>query len=498
MAINKSLMTPLRLGELVRRIRPILRRLASIKAGSLLLAGFFLFTLVAAFSPPVKDSSGVLKALGLAVERFSDLQFISFQERFESPGFVAAVIGLVLGLCLSLYFRVRSELNRSRGQGTRPSPHAGGQDERVVSGFHVDSVEQELKRRGYRTAVAHEAGMSKVQGASGRAGVWGSFLFHASILMILAGIALSTLMSFEASVALTEGQSFDERSDRFGVQKAGAWYLPPSTPLVFSLIRVAPDHQVNGATTTASIVQAATDSTSTPAPVHINNGLRHAGRTIHQGSQTGYSPHVVVENAAGARLLDGYLRLATVARSENALHQDFVKIPARNLRVEFKFWPDAVSRDGAYRSRSDALINPLLQVQVYQHDKLVFDRFMTPGETATQDGWTARFGDVRRWSQLDVSDDPGPPVLIAGSLLASIGLALRLLCVRRRVLVSLRQVNGAVAFDLHGSTEKFQHAFEEELASLRCAISRHFEAGAHPAATSVTSASAAPALARSV
>ena len=496
--MNKSPMKPLRLGELVRRIRPVLRRLASIKAGSVLLAGFFLFTLVAAFSPPVKDASGVLQDLALAVERFSDLRFMSFQERFESTGFVLALSVLILMLCLSLYFRVRSELNRSRGRGTPPSAHASGTAEGVVASSHVAAVERELQRRGYRTAVAHEAGIAKVQGTQGRAGVWGSFLFHASILMILAGVALSTLMSFEASIALTEGQAFDQRTDRFGVQKADSWYVPPSAPLRFRLIRVVPDYEVNGATTTASIVEATPDAASARFPVHINRGLRLAGRPLHQGWQTGYSPQVVVETADGTRLIEGYVRLAALARSKNTRHQDFVKIPGRNMRVEFELWPDAVYRDGVYRSKSTALRNPVLHVQIYENDKLALDQFLTLGETATTDGLTARFPDVRRWSQLDVADDPGPVVLMAGSLLASIGLALRLLCVRRRIVVSLRQVNQVVAFDLNGSTEKFQHAFKEELASVRCALSRHFEAGVRPAATSVTAAPGAPALARTV
>jgi len=63
-------------------------------------------------------------------------------------------------------------------------------------------------------------------------------------------------------------------------------------------------------------------------------------------------------------------------------------------------------------------------------------------------------------------------VLVAGSLLGLLGLALRLLYVRRRVVITLRQPDRAraVEVDVSGSSERFKRLFEEELDAIRATL----------------------------
>jgi len=465
------------IGSLKRFALATPRQLASVKVGLVLILGMFAFMLIAAFYPS-SQIVGFVRSVGqaLALEDVS-VGALSFQERFESPPFILLIVAVNLSICFSLYFRIRAELKRMRARRTRLAQISERRPRRGLLDAAIKTVQRELKRHGYEHEVACAAGASKVIGTRGGAGIWGSVLLHASILLICAAVVLSTFASFSASVHLTEGQAFDARVDRYGVLKMGPWYSPPSQPLTFRVVRVELQYRVGGATTTATIVEPIVEGKATrffpPVPVHISNGLRHAGVTIHQGVNIGYAPQVVVQNTEGKRLIEGYVRLTTSTSSSDRkeVHRDLIE-PRQGLRVELELFPDAAYRNGAYSSRSSEPRNPVLHVVVHEDGRVILDQFVPSMGTADGGGYTVHFGSLRRWSQIDVVDDPAPAVLIVATLLGSLGLALRLLCVRRRVTVSLRHVNQEIVFAVSGSTEKFQRTFEEELSVLRSALSQ--------------------------
>lgn len=452
--------------------RAIPRRLASVRVGLLLLCAIFAFALVAAFYP-ARQIVGLARSVGqaLALQDVS-VGALSFQERFESPPFIVLVIVLILSVCCSLYFRIRGERKRMRAERNRrwrqgtPGPRGG------PLGAAADAVRRELRRRGYRTEVACGADAVEVAGTRGGAGVWGSVLLHASVLLVCAAVVLSKLASFAASVHLTEGQAFDARVDRYGVQKAGAWYRQPAQPLTFRLIRVEPQYQVNGATTTATIVLPTVNGKPKhflpPFPVYLNHGLQHAGLTIHQGVNIGYAPQVSMVDAQGEKLVEGTVRLSssTSTLERKATHADLLE-PRPGMRVELELLAERPEPR-----------NPVLHVRAREDGKLVFDRSIPLHRAVSDGGYTVRFDGLRRWSQLEIVDDPAPLVLVAATLLGSLGLGLRLLCVRRRVAVSLRWAEPRVVLALTGSSEKFQRTFEEELEALRAALTRRLSAPA--------------------
>lgn len=477
--------------RLKRMIDVIPRQLASVKVGALLLIAIFVFTLVAAFFP-AQEAVGFVRSLGkaLALEDLSRVNAVNFQERFESPPFLLLIGALSLSLCFSLYFRIKSELKRLRAK-DEPALLEGSQQRNGLAGAAASAVEQELQQRGYRTHAACTAGSWKVHASKGGSGVWGSVLFHVGLLLVLAAVVLSATASFRASVKLTEWQAFDARVDHYVKQSVGRWYVPASQPLTFRLTKVEPGYEVNGASTVASLVEPTLDGKSSrfsaPVPVYISHGLRHAGVTIHQGRETGFAPLVMIEDAAGKRVYEAYTRLATMAGPEKVSYLDYVDIGPKDkeLRAEFELFPDAAYRDGAHLSKSAAPKNPVLHVVLRDHGKIVFDQYIRLKDEASGGGYTVFFGGLRRWSQIDMSDAPGVPVLLAATLLGSLGLVLRLLRVRRRILVALPRAeqDQTVGFELSGGSEKFQRTFEAELGVIRAALAQRLAALSSPEPT---------------
>lgn len=476
------------LGRLKQLLHSFVRRLASVKLGSLLLIAVFAFTLAAAFFP-YSEAAGFIRRLGqtLELENLSRVSEIGFQERFESPPFIALIALLALSLCFSLYFRIRAEVGRWQGARLELARSAGGHPPGGPAGTAIATIRQELLRRGYRSHTAGAGGHWKVHAEKGGGGVWGSVLFHVAILLVLAAVVISATASFKASIKLTEGEAFDARVNRFREQHAGRWYTPSAQPLTLRLARVEPDYEVDGASTVASIVEPTLEGKSSrffpPVPVYISHGLRHAGVTVHQGRETGYAPQVMVDDASGRRVLEGYTQLATMAGEERVTFADYVEIKDKGLRIDMEVLPDAVYRNGAYVSRSAAKKNAVLHVILRERGEPVLDEFVPMTREVTAGGYTVFFGGLRRWSRLDVSCAPGVPVLVAATLAGALGLALRLLRVRRRIVVSLRESDrdGFVAFDVTGSSEKFPRLFEEELDALRAALSKRLAAPDEPA-----------------
>lgn len=472
-------MKRLTIGRLPDFIQAFSRRLASVKLGSLLLVAVFAFTLAAAFFP-YGEAAAFVRRVGQALDLdgLSRVSEIGFQQRFESPAFIALIAVLALSLCFSLYFRIRSEVKRWRGARQEIARSAVRQFPRGPLGGALAMVEGELRRRRYRSYVAGRPGGWKVLAEKGGGGVWGSVLFHVAILLVLAAVVLSATASFKGSIKLTEGEAFDARVNRFGEQHAGRWYRPAAQPLTLRLARVEPDYEVDGAATVASFVEPTLEGKSSrffpPVPVYISHGLRHAGLTVHQGRDTGYAPQVMVDDASGKRLLEGYTQLATMAGEERETFQDYVEIKDRGLRIEMEVLPDAAYRDGAYVNRSAAKKNAVLHVVLREQGKPVLDEFVPMTREVSAGGYTVFFGGLRRWSRLEASYAPGVPVLAAATLVGALGLALRLLRVRRRVVVSLSESarDPGIVCHVSGASEKFPRQFDEQLQALRAALSQ--------------------------
>ena len=475
-------------GRLIPFVRSGARRLASVKAGSALIIVVFVFTLAAAFFP-YNEAAGFIRRIGqvLELQDFPRIREIGFQERFESPPFIGLVAVLSLSLCLSLFFRMQAEVRRWRGARRELARNAIRQLPSGPAGDMIAAAKQALQGHGYRTFVLGTDGGWKVHAERGGGGIWGSFLFHIAILLLLGGVVVGATGSFKGSIKLTEGEAFDARVDRLREQHAGRWYTPSAQPLTFRLVRVEPDYEVEGAATVASIVEPTFEGKSVrffpPVPVYISHGLRHAGVTIHQGRDTGYAPLVKVEDANGKRLLDGYTQLATMSGDEHETFFDYVEIKDRNLRIEMELLPDAVYRGGAYVSRSAAKKNAVLHVIVRELGKPVLDEFLPVTRDVTAGGYSVFFGGVRRWSRLEVGSAPGVPLLIAATLVGAAGLAIRLLRVRRRMVVSLRAAaqGESIDFDVAGSSEKFPRLFEAQIQSVRTVILQRLAALAAPA-----------------
>ncbi len=448
-------------------LKKYLLKLSSVRVGFFLLALLPISSVVFSFFPTSQiDGFSKFVSMFSLMSKIQPEATISFQERFESPVFITLIVVLSFSLATSIFFRTKAEFLRMRhNQLLLPISESPESQH-----FHdtLPIVLKTLREYGYKPSVKSLEEQITIVGERGDNGTFGSILFHTALLVIIAGVALSSVASFRGSISLTEGQEFDCGRDSFGYEQRGTFYRVPQENLNLRLVRVEPEYAVHGATTLATIV--AGNSVNQEIPIYINHGIIRAKREIHQGTQTGFSPAIYITQSNGDVLFKGFVRLASIHENGNNHHRDFLMFPELDLRIEFEFLPDAALRNGRIISRSQDLVNPLLRVSVNRGSSRSEDQWIPAGSAAQVGQFTLSFPEVRRWSQFDVVDDPGKNVMLLGVILGSIGLALRLLCVRKRIIVSLKLHNMRIIIEVKGTTEKFPAEFESELASFQTTL----------------------------
>lgn len=425
------------------------------------------FSLFAALNPSI-DISNFSKNINqlLALDNFSPVKSIGFQNHFESFAVVFTLISLGISLLISIYYRTKTEIKKSHNNSLQ-------KNESSITNLH-QTFSKKLEENGYSVSASNSGVVTTIRGLKGKYGNIGSILFHSSLVIILLGIAVSKYASFDGTFALTEGQTFNPSKDRFLSVQSGKYYQHPKEDITFKLLKVEPSYKVNGAATLASIIENV-DEKNTSIPVYINNGYTVEGRTLHQGDRTGYSPFIHISNEDGKIITEGFTRLATSSRNGQRIHSDLLEFENGKLRFEIELLPDASFRNGKYVSRTNEPNSPILRVVVLKNKNVLADTYVPAGGIVKAGKYEIAFGDIRRWSEFTLSSDPGLNVILFGVAFALIGLVLRLISVKKEIIINLYSINESITFDITGTTEKFHASFENELSVLRTDLENVFK-----------------------
>ncbi|MDI6804064.1 MAG: cytochrome c biogenesis protein ResB [Bacteroidota bacterium] len=440
-------------------LKKIIHKIATPKIATIMMIHLLGFSMFAAFNPTT-DISNFSKNLNqlLALDNFSPIKTISFQNHFESFAVVFTLISLGISLLISIFYRSKTEIKRNKKSNIQKNDSA-------ISNLH-QTYAKKLEENGYGVSTNNSGVVTTIRGLKGKYGNIGSILFHSSLVIILLGIVVSKYASFDGTLALTEGQTFNSSKDRFLNVQSGKYYQHPKEDFTFKLLKVEPSYKVNGAAALASIIENVKKK-NTDIPVYINNGYTVEGLTLHQGDKTGYSPFIHISDKNGKIITEGYTRLASYSQNGQRIHSDYLEFENGSLRFEFELLPDAAFRDGKYVSRTDELKSPVLRVVVLKDKNVLTDTYVPAGGIVNAEKYEIAFGDLRRWSEFTLSNDPGLSVILFGVAFGFIGLVLRLLSVRKEIIINLYSINESITFDIMGTTEKFHASFEDELSVMR-------------------------------
>lgn len=291
-----------------------------------------------------------------------------------------------------------------------------------------------------------------------RFGIWGAWLCHVGMLVIIAGFGLGQMFQTSYTVYGVPGQTkaigdtgYGLRIDDFRIKlredETVEQYETDMTVMRQDEGRDSgqPDGPGAGDTGGAAASLSGTASVNHPLTLH--------GMKFYQNS-TGWAADVEVWKGQ-EKLQEG-----TLCAGEYALIEDM-----EGLAVVFNaFYPDYVKgADGMPMTASSALKNPGYLYTIYYHDQVVGMNVLTGGDMITVEDYGIIFKNPQPYTLIQVKRDPFTWLAALGGLLVMISLILAFYLTPEEVW-AVRQSDGRWA--LAGKSKKSGAYFLEELAKM--------------------------------
>jgi cytochrome c biogenesis protein len=388
---------------------------------------------------------------------------------FGSPWFAAIYLLLFISLAGCVIPRSRRHIRAMRARppaaprnlGRLPSFASWRTD--VASDVALDEAYNLLRSKRFRidraaTSVAAEKGHLRETG---------NLLFHLSLLVVLAGVAVSSNFGFTGTVLVTEHQGFSDTAIAYDELKTGTLVdkakLPPFS---FTLDSFDATYERSGATRGAADSFDAhvtwrpnPDAPSRTDDITVNHPLSSGGANVYLVGH-GYAPHFRVTDGSG-QVFDQVTPFLPEGGTFES--QGVVKLPdakPQQLGITGIFLPSALDDPtGRPISVFPAPDNPVVVIGVFSGDlgldngvprsvytldtakmTLLKTAELVPGQSlALPNGQgTVTFVGFDQWATFQISRDPGKGVVLVAVAVMVLGLLLSLRVRRRRVWVRVQ------------------------------------------------------------
>ena len=351
----------------------------------------------------------------------------------------------------------------------------------------MDRVIEWLKKNRYRFerfdgAISAEKGYLKE---------FGNLLFHLSLLLILVGIAMSSLFGMRGEAIVNEGERFINTPVAYDNISPGRLYsldsmqpyridLNDFTAKYNPITNQALDYELK------VTIRDDTDAKARQGVIRVNRPLTFgASRVFLQA--TGYSVLVTVRDSSSVVAFQGPVPL--LPQDPNLTSAGAIKVPDMNPGIGFvaSFIP-TIERDpvrGAFSSFPEPLDPHLLLAawqgdlgmdegkpqSIYRLDTTKMERIalisMKPGESFDFKVGSITFDGYLPWVNIQVIHDPGKRPALIGGFLALFGALGMLFIHRRRIWIRLSNEGDNNFLEVAGVATSGEEKLLEDLASLK-------------------------------
>lgn len=374
---------------------------------------------------------------------------------------------------------------------------------RVVGGRSpedvLDRAERALRASHHRVSV----GDGWVAAEKGYLRETGNLVFHLALIVLLAGVALGSLLGVKGVVLVTEGEGFADTVTQYDQITPGRAYdLDGLPPFSFTLDDFRATYETGAVQRGAArsfeadlTVRDEPGSAPRSATVEVNHPLYVNGFKAFLVGH-GYSPVFVVKDGKGRVVVDQ--PVPCIPQDGNFTSSCVIKVPdARPEQLAFAgfFFPTVVDGGGAV-SYFPAALNPEVYLNAYTGDLGLDDGIarsvytldtdgltplrkagegqplvvaLKPGESMTlpEGQGTITFQGVQEWATFQIAHDPGKNVALVGAIAAVGGLLLSLFVRRRRLWVRATSgPDGATVVEVAGLAKTEAGSVDQDVDAL--------------------------------
>lgn len=331
-----------------------------------------------------------------------------------------------------------------------------------VSPASLERAEAWLKKNRFRISKTSDS----ISAEKGYLRETGNLLFHLSLIVVLLGIAGSSVFGMRGEAIVNVGERFINTPTNYDNLTPGRFFSLESLPTF--TIRVnnfsatydrktsqALDYELK-VTTKDSL-----DSSEVNQIVKVNKPLTFGSTRVYLQAN-GYSPLVTVRDSAGIVKFEGPVPF--LPQDSNLSSIGSIKVPDMEPQIGFvsSFFPTAARDEvrGGFSSFPE-LLDPRLLVSVWKGDLKMDDGVpqsiyridttdmeriglwaLSIGESYSFELGSITLNGVVPWVNLQVVRDPGKQYALIGSILAIVGLLISLFIRQRRIWV--REVGGSL------------------------------------------------------
>ncbi len=327
---------------------------------------------------------------------------LRLDDAFHSLWFIVINGFLCLNLLLCNVLRLPRLIRRTKAEG---DPEAALQGEGDIRVEGVADARAAFARLRMPEPVACKAagGRPALFASKHRAGLWGAWVCHLGILLLILGFGLGQLTQRQYAVYGVPGQS----------KSIG------DTSRILTIDDFTIDQREDGSAaqyTAAITVRDAVTGEAQSAEISVNNPATLFGMKLYQNS-TGWAATMNV-------LKDGKpLQEGVVCAGE------FLPVEDKPELVVFlnAFYPDYVMTPGVGPSTaSNRLNNPAYLYSVYYQGQLLGMNALMAGEELTIDEYTVTFSEPRSYTLIQIKVDHFTWLALIGGLVTMLGLLLAL------------------------------------------------------------------------
>lgn len=351
-----------------------------------------------------------------------------------------------------------------------------------VSPASLERAEAWLKKNRFRISKTSDS----ISAEKGYLRETGNLLFHLSLIVVLLGIAGSSVFGMRGEAIVNVGERFINTPTNYDNLTPGRFFSLESLPTF--TIRVenfsatydrktsqALDYELK-VTTKDSL-----DSSEVNQIVKVNKPLTFGSTRVYLQAN-GYSPLVTVRDSAGIVKFEGPVPF--LPQDSNLSSIGAIKVPDMEPQIGFvsSFFPTAARDEvrGGFSSFPE-LLDPRLLVSVWKGDLKMDDGVpqsiyridttdmeriglwaLSIGESYSFEVGSITLNGVVPWVNLQVVRDPGKQYALIGSILAIVGLLISLFIRQRRIWV--REVGGNL--EIAGLALNKLPGLEDEIAAL--------------------------------
>ncbi len=367
---------------------------------------------------------------------------LHLDDAFHSWWFItiSAFLSLNLILCNIIRFPRLIERWRTEGQ-SEPSVFTEG--DVSAAGISDPAAGFRALRMPSPVSCAGPDGKEAFYAVRNRAGLWGAWVCHLGILLLIVGFSL--------------GQMTQKQYSAYGVP--GDSRALGDTGLIVTIddfrIGLREDDTVEQYTSDIT-VRRVSDGESRSGSVSVNHPATLFGLKFYQNS-TGWAAKVSVSE--GGEPL----------QEEVVCAGEFLRVKDKPDLVIYlnAFYPDLVMDGGMPSTATGSLNNPAYLYSVYFQNQIIGMNILMPDEVLTIDDYTVTFSEPQTYTMLQVKQDSFTFLALIGGILITAGLFLAFY-IQPSSVWAVREEDGTWTF--HGRSRKggplFREQFTDALSSL--------------------------------